>query len=678
MKQKTLALAISALLTTPAFAVGTQLQPIQVEADSASAEKVSTEELLSTSGNTESGSVLRQFSGIEAQRLGGHGLDILIRGQGQSAVNVLIDGGKIEGGCPNRMDPPTAYTELETFDSITVIKGVQSLQYGSGGTGGTVILERSKPTFTDGKTYQGRVYGGTGSNGLTRDVGAEIAAGGDQGYIVLQASNKSADNYKDGNGDEVRSSYETTQGRVDLGWTPSDSHHVKLSHEIANTKDALFQGAGMDSPKSYGTMTRLKYEGQDFNGIVNAIKVQAYHSEVEHVMDNFTLRTAANPMMLMEVPSDVTTQGGQITLTSQVAATQLDYGIMLESMEKKATLYNRAPGGQHNRSQFLMWPNTLTEQNSLFVEANTALSNTQNIIYGVRVDQVSAKARDAHKAPTNPMQGANRVPVDLYRAANADYSGDTDINETNWNGLVRYQQELNQGYHWFGGLSLTTRTADETERFMARDTWTGNPDLKPEKHLQFDLGLGQRSDSFTWLMNAYYDRVEDYILRDLAANQQKLTHAGQGYVNIDAEIFGAEFDMDYRFGGGWLLGSSLALTQGRNTTDSRDLANMAPINGHLRAEYGRESWYAGTRFNFAQQQNNVDQAYNEEKAPAWSTLNLYAGYQLNKTLQLRAGVDNLFDQAYFTHVNRTDSVSGDNYKVMEPGRNIWARVEAKF
>ncbi len=58
---------------------------------------------------------------------------------------------------------------------------------------------------------------GTSSNGLTRDMNATVAAGGKEGYIVLQGSKKSADNYLDGNGDEVASSYESQQGHVDLG-----------------------------------------------------------------------------------------------------------------------------------------------------------------------------------------------------------------------------------------------------------------------------------------------------------------------------------------------------------------------------------------------------------------------------------------------------------------------------
>jgi len=693
MRPTLLHLTISSLLATPILVQANNtdnptLPAIAVSGQLDTAPELN--EILNRQGNSETGEVLRNFSGVDGQRLGGHGLDVIIRGQGQSAVNVLIDGGKIEGACPNRMDPPTAYTELSSFDRIEVIKGVRSLQYGVGGTGGTVILHRDRPLFAPGQSIMGEAFIGTASNGLRENYGADVTAGNDQGYIRLQGSYKDAENYRDGNGDEVRSSYRTTQGHIDLGWTPTDNQYLKLSHEIANTADALFQGAGMDAPKSDGTMTRLSYEADELAGLATGIEVSIYRSEVDHVMNNFSLRD--NTGMRSEVPSTVTTQGGKLRLTSNFGHTFVDYGLLLQTIEKQATLFNRAT----NKSQFLMWPNTITEQNSLFVEANTALSNTQNLIYGVRVDRVDAKARDANKVPdADGWPGnttASRAPTNLYNAAYQNYSGATSVNETNWNGLIRYEQTLNSSLAWFGGLSLTTRTADETERFMARTDWTGNPDLNPERHAQLDLGLSQTTQALHWSANVYYDRVTDYILRDQAKNQASTNARPVGmppnvnstginsiYVNIDAEIYGAEFDLGYQVNQAWLFGGYLAFTEGRNLTDGRNLSHMAPLNGQVFGEYARDQGYAGLRINFATQQSQVNTEFNERETPAWSSVDLYGGYQINKTFRLEAGVDNLFDKAYFNHINRNDPTTGQTLaKINEPGRNLWAKVTARF
>ena len=55
------------------------------------------------------GEYLRGLTGVSGTRMGGHGIDPIIRGQSQTRINILLDGAYVHGGCPNRMDPPSAY-----------------------------------------------------------------------------------------------------------------------------------------------------------------------------------------------------------------------------------------------------------------------------------------------------------------------------------------------------------------------------------------------------------------------------------------------------------------------------------------------------------------------------------------------------------------------------------------
>ena len=88
------------------------------------------------SPTSDGGDYLSRLSGLSGSRMGGHGTDVIIRGQQQDRNNVLLDGCAIQGGCPNRMDPPTSYAPVEFYDTVRVIKGPQALRYGPGGTGG--------------------------------------------------------------------------------------------------------------------------------------------------------------------------------------------------------------------------------------------------------------------------------------------------------------------------------------------------------------------------------------------------------------------------------------------------------------------------------------------------------------------------------------------------------------
>ena len=93
----------------------------------------------------------------------------------QTQVNVLLDGAYLHGGCPNRMDPPTSYAALETYEKVTVEKGVQTLQHGSGGSGGTVLFERdtrSQIDPEDGLSGKASLTGST--NGIKHDLSVDV------------------------------------------------------------------------------------------------------------------------------------------------------------------------------------------------------------------------------------------------------------------------------------------------------------------------------------------------------------------------------------------------------------------------------------------------------------------------------------------------------------------------
>jgi iron complex outermembrane receptor protein len=668
----------STAVASPLYAAQLEEVGVAASAQIAQEDTLIRQELSQTS-NSETGTALRQIPGVDAARMGGHGVDLNIRGQQSSQLNVLIDGAKIEGGCPNRMDPPTAYAELSSFDSVTVIKGVNSVTYGAGGSGGTVLFERNAPVFEAGKPYNGEINMGTSSNGLTSDLNATVAAGGKQGYIVLQGSKKSADNYQDGNGNEINSSYESQQGHIDLGWTPSENHELRLSHENTLVEDALFQGAGMDSPVSDGTTSRLRYKGQKISEAISAVEVDLYQSTVDHTMNNFELRTPGTAKS--EVISDVETKGAKVKLTSMIGHTQLDYGVQLESLDKTAILYNRV----NDKSTFNMWPNVVQETKSVFAESTSLFKDQQKVIVGLRYDVVNTEAKDASALPEFGMPPAGRVSAtNLYTQTYKNYSGETQTEEANLNGLLRYERVLDNNITAFAGLSRTHRYPDATEQFMAKggtiDQWVGNPDIKPEQHNQLDVGLSQATKTHSWGVNAFYDSVNDYILRDLSVNQPEETNNAAGrniYVNKDATLYGVELDGALQASTRVKVGGNLTLTKGTNETDGRNLSNIAPLAGALYAQYQAADWNAGTRFNFATAQTEVNTQFNELETAAWSTLDAYGAYNINKAVTLSAGVDNLFDQAYETYLNRVDAV-GKTYKVYEPGRNVWPRVNAKF
>lgn len=663
---------------------------IEGQAPTLQQKNISTEHF-ANKGSTETGTLLRQINGVNAARMGGHGLEPMIRGQSKAQLNIILDGATIHAGCPNRMDPPTSYSEVNSYDEIIVIKGVASVENGAGGSGGSVIFKRNKPNYNLNKPVSGSASI-MKSQVINFDANAELNAVAEQGYLTIQANKKQGNDYKDGNGETSKASFDTSQGHLAAGWTPTDNHHLKVSHEISNTDDAVFPGAGMDSPKSDGTINRIAYEGKKLSADVDAIDFNAYQSTVDHVMNNFALR---NPPVMMGNPmkretlSTTETTGGKLKLTSNLANSKIKYGVQIENINEDATLYNR----NNNQSIFLIWPDVTTKTNSLFVEADTDLGGVV-LTTGLRYDAVDATAAKANVAPEFAM---GKKASFLYNAVYADYNGEDNATEQNVSGLIRATGKVNS-LNWFAGFSHTKRTASATERFIAKggkkgaganakqNFWVGNPNIKPEQHNQLDIGLSSDTNIFNWQVSAWVDKVNDYILRDLAKNQYNngikasAKELSDVYVNVDAQLYGADASFNWQASADIKLAGQVSYTNGKNTTDDRNIATLPPINGNVASEYYSDTFIVGAKFNFALEQANLDEKYTKiaqyGKTAAWSSIDVYGEVDIAKNWSVKAGVDNLFDHAYYQAINRGSL--GKTYKVNEPGRNIWLAISADF
>lgn len=621
------------------------------------------------------GEFLDQINGVSASRFGGRGLEPVVRGQSQTQLNIILDGAYVHGGCPNRMDPPASWAALETYEKVTVEKGVQSLQHGSGGSGGTVLFERATNLITDPKGGVSGDVSLTGmSNGVKHDVSADVIGNTDSVYGRVFAQDREADNYEDGNGDEVRSSYKHRQYGLVLGYTPTEQRLFEYTIEQNDFEDALYPGAGMDSPEEEGTIHRLKYH-DEFSGAVKRMEFEAYLSDIDHVMDNFSLRVG-NPMMQRETVTTSKTTGGKLLLQSTVGKTEIDYGLNIQNRERDAQLNNI----NMNVPLFLMWPGATTDQTGVFVEAKSPVSSASTLKYGVRVDRVEASASKADSKVNAGMPTANAMYTMAY-GTTAD-----DVSETNVGALLRYELALSPTTSFFTGLSRTIRTADETERYLAKwgaagTRWVGNPNLDPEKHLQLDLGLAGKTKARSWSGSVFFDDVTDYILRDTARGQDGivLTDNSEIYRNVDARLYGVELESAVNLSDNWEVSAQVAYVRRKNTTDDRDIAQTPPLNGKVQLDYKSASWAGGARVRFADNQDKVDDLSKQEigESAGYGVVDLYGRYQFNRSTKLRFGVDNVFDRVYANHINRADGFN-DAVRVNEPGMNVWAKLQTRF
>ena len=632
-----------------------------------------------TPTSSDGGEFLSQINGVSMSRFGGRGIEPIVRGQSQTRLNILLDGAYIHGGCPNRMDPPASWAALETYESVTVLKGVQTLAYGSGGSGGTVLFERDTRELAQDKGLHGRVSTLFSDNGIKNDVLADVVAAGEKVYVRGIAEVKNVDNYKDGDGREVRSSYDHEQTGIIVGYTPTEHRLLEFSYEHNSFSDALYPGASMDSPTEDGDIVRLRFLDKPATDKIDNIKAEVYLSDVDHVMDNFSLRP--NMGKKMSTPTTSKTTGGRIVLDSTVNNTQWKYGIDLQRNERNAVSNNMTTGVAVSAG--ILWPDNDIQQLGIFTEATTKIGNKQKLKYGLRVDQVDATADKANVSING--HSANQS-YNFYYGTTAE-----DKTETNVGGLLRYERELGTGLSFFTGLSRSVRTADSTERgmnkwtppAMAATRWIGNPNIKPEKHHQFDVGLSKKTSKLALSGVVFFDKVNDYILRDTARGQDGILQSDGAdiYRNVDAELYGIELDSKYALTNKLDISGSLAYVRATNTTDDdRPIAQTPPLNGKLQLDYTSGKWGLGTRVNFASNQDRIDELSKQEvgETAGNGTLDLYGNYQINKTFSMRLGIDNVLDKTYAEHASRSNLLDPVAIKVNEPGQTAWLKLTAEF
>ena len=65
-------------------------------------------------------------------------------------------------------------------------------------------------------------------------------------------------------------------------------------------------------------------------------------------------------------------------------------------------------------------------------------------------------------------------------------------------------------------------------------------------------------------------------------------------------------------------------------------------------------------------QNHVSEATYESTSPGFVVTSLTLNYTLNKYFKVSGGVNNIFNTAYYEHLNR--NIIGSTYNLYEPGR----------
>ncbi len=191
-----------------------------------------------------------------------------------------------------------------------------------------------------------------------------------------------------------------------------------------------------------------------------------------------------------------------------------------------------------------------------------------------------------------------------------------------------------------------------------------NEDLESEYSYNLDFAMIKNfSDLARLEVNTFYTWLEDAMVRrDFQFNgQDQIIYDGElsdveAVVNAGrAYVYGASASLGIELGAHLAFDSNITYTEGKDLSNNEPLRHVAPVFGRAGFTYKAEKIRieAYTEFNgekdisdFSPSEQSKTHLYTDDGSPSWATLNIKSSYQLNETLQLNAGIENLLDKHY--------------------------------
>src|SRR5690606_16319734 len=163
----------------------------------------------------------------------------------------------------------------------------QTVLWGGGASAGTVRFERAVPYFdAPGVRLDGSAT--VASHGRNDQV-LDAAAGNPTVYARLTANRSESGDYADGAGRRVPSAWDKWNADAAFGWTPDPDTVLEASVGTGDGQ-ARYAGRGMDGTRFDRDSLGLRFEKKGMEGRLRAIAANLYANDVDHVMDNYTLR----------------------------------------------------------------------------------------------------------------------------------------------------------------------------------------------------------------------------------------------------------------------------------------------------------------------------------------------------------------------------------------------------
>ena len=584
------------------------------------------------------------------------GSDINIRGLGRNRIVVLIDGCRVNTGTD--INAQLGLIDPMDIERIEVLKGPVSALYGSGVLGGVINIITQKGEFVSNPEWHGSFSAGYASNPSGPCIYGNGFYASDANWVYASASRRDYGSYQDGSGQTVvNSQFDDMGAKLQLAhrWNLRNHSEFQIQHYRAN--EVGIPGTGIaplpvHSEVSYPDISRTLFNfTHDTNFEASVLKETQLNLFYQRIDRNVRIDHFSDGLMQEIKPEALhETEGLTCRNHFEINAHTLLLGVDIWNWEYEGSRTKRFK----NNNIIIDTPLADSSQLSagIFAEDDWRLAAPVVLNIGLRLDHVSDESDALYKTvvPSGPLVR----PSESHR-------------DVNWN--------VHAGMTWrfFEDWSFTFigasshRFPDLLDRykyiyFASGNELYGNPDLDPERSLFFESGLHYNRSDIRVTAAAFYNRIKDLIIDSSPGGGIRKME------NIDdAEIYGAEAELRWKFTTDWSLYGNLAYARGWDIVADDDLAYIPPLNGLTGVRYDPiTGFWSSLEVEWAAAQTCVPAGV--EPTGGWARVNAVAGYRLDKGSachDIVFRVDNLFDSDYRNHLSTSRGI-----ELKEPGINI--------
>ncbi len=637
--------------------------------------------------STDTGDMVKRLPGANINRNGTLTSIAQYRGLFGSRVNVLIDGSNQHGAGPNSMDTPLSYIPASQTKNISVHRGIAPVRTGIETIGGTISAESKRIDF--GSSEEAEVHGnaiaGYASNGHVRQLGLTTALTNQHHRLQISGTSDRGDDL-DFKGGTIRSS-EHDRDTVGLHYgfqnngttLDADIQHL----DIGNTGTAALP---MDIQWFRGEHYKVKFGNKMTNG--DSYNIGVRYQEVDHEMDNFSLRSNSNPMSQRLTAADVQSKG----FNAQYQHQNWLFGVDIDQADHNATIYNP------NMAMFSIenFNDVERDRYSVFTEWSDDITTDWNLETGLRYSLVQMDSGNVAVFAGAPA-GLQMLSANFN---NENHDKDEHLVDL----FATFTHTLSEQASMEIGFARKTRAPSYQERYLWAplqstggladgNNYVGDINLDNEVAYQFELGLDWHTPNFAITPHVFYHHINDYIqgvagrttaLQNMVA---MMMNPGQPiplkFSNVDAKIYGIDTNWLAAISPEWQLDGTISYVRGKRRDTSDDLYRIAPLTARTMLSYIQPDWRVGFEAETVAKQNKVSNENFEQKTGGYALYHVSGQYQLSSAISINGGINNIFNRDYEDHLGGYNRAAGNpdiavGERLPGVGRTAFVNVSVDF